>query len=295
MSQLLRGTFTPLVTPFTRDDAIDFAALERLIDLQLAAGVEGLIMLATTGEGPTVGVEEFQRIVQFTIEKARPRSKVLTGVGSNDTRTTLEQARRAAAMDVDGLLVVCPYYNRPTQAGLQDHFLAVADAVPVPQILYNIAGRTGVNIETDTLLGLSEHPNIVGVKEASDDIDQVMDVIARRSEDFAVLSGCDHLNFPLLCLGGDGVISTLANLVPGEVKALVDSALAEDLAAARRLHNRLLPLARGCFIESNPIPVKTALAWQGKLEAPGKASSRRPSACRCGRCRKQTKTPGNRS
>lgn len=266
MAKTLRGTFTPLVTPFTRERAIDFAALASLIDAQLSAGIEGLVLFGTTGESPTVTEEEFRRVVSQAVEQVGSRAQVIAGIGSNDTTKTLAQAQAAAELDVDALLVICPYYSKPTQAGLYDHYLAVAEAVPLPLIVYNIAGRTGVNIQTDTLVALAEHPRIVGVKEASDDINQVMDVIDRTPRDFAVLSGCDHLNLPLLSLGGDGVISTLANLVPGEVKALVDSALAGDLLRARRLHYRLLPLAKGCFIESNPIPVKTALAWQGKIE-----------------------------
>jgi len=266
MAQSLRGTFTPLLTPFTRAGAVDFPALGGLIADQLSAGIEGLVMLGTTGESPTIDAAELDQIVGFALERAKSKTMVIAGVGSNDTKRTIEQAKRAEAMGVDGLLVLCPYYSKPTQVGIRQHFEAIADAVGVPQIVYNIAGRTGINIETDTLVALSGHPCIVGVKEASDDIDQIMTVIDRTPDDFAVLCGSDHLDFALLCHGGDGVISTLANLVPKAVKSLVDAVLVGDLHRARRLHYQLLPLARGCFLEGNPIPVKTALAMQGKLE-----------------------------
>ena len=259
----LRGTYTPILTPFATDGSIDFDGFDRLLDRQLAAQVEGLVILGTTGESPTVSDPEARALIGRSVERVSGRATVIAGIGSNDTAKTLEQARSAAALGVDGLLVTCPYYSRPTQAGLFDHFARIADAVALPQIVYNIEGRTAVNVETDTLMQLAEHPRIVGVKEASNDIDQIMDVIERRPEGFAVLSGSDHLNFALVALGGDGTICSLANLVPERVKAMVDAGLAGDLAVARRLHYALLPLARGCFFESNPIPLKTALAWQG--------------------------------
>lgn len=259
----LRGTYTPIVTPFAADGTIDHASFGRLVKRQLAAGVEGLVVLGTTGESPTVTEPEAAELLDQAVLLAADRATVIAGIGSNDTAKTLAQARAAAARGVDALLVTCPYYSRPTQAGLFDHFARIADAVALPQVVYNIEGRSGVNVETDTLLQLADHPRIVGVKEASNDIDQIMDVIARRPAGFAVLSGSDHLNFALVALGGDGSISSLANLVPERVKDQVDAGLGGDLALARRLHYELLPLARGCFIETNPIPLKTALAWQG--------------------------------
>jgi len=266
MAQSLRGTFTPLLTPFTTEGSIDFPALGGLIADQLSARVEGLVMLGTTGESPTIEAPEFDQIVGFAVKQAKGKSMVIAGVGSNDTKRTIDQARRAEDLGVDGLLVLCPYYSKPTQMGIRLHFEAIAEAVGVPQIVYNIAGRTGINVETDTLVALSGHPCIIGVKEASNDIDQIMTVIDQTPDDFSVLCGSDHLNLTLMCHGGDGVISTLANLVPKSVKALVDAVLVGDLHRARRLHYQLLPLARGCFLEGNPIPVKTALAMQGKLE-----------------------------
>jgi 4-hydroxy-tetrahydrodipicolinate synthase len=266
MSALPRGTYVPVVTPFTDAGEVDYAALDRLLQRLLAADVEALVMLGTTGENPTVTGSEFTAIIERTLEQTRGKAAVLAGVGTNDTRTSVAQARTAAALGVQGLLVVCPYYNKPTQSGIQTHYETIADTVPVPQLVYNIAGRTGVNIETGTLLALSAHPNIVGVKEASNDIDQIGEVLHQAPSDFLVLSGCDHLNYPLMCLGGQGVISTLANIVPGEVKALVDAALVGEYERARDLHFHLLPLAYGCFMEANPIPVKTALALMGDMQ-----------------------------
>lgn len=265
MADILRGTFTALLTPFTAAGAVDYDALDRLIEDQVAAGVEGLVVLGTTGESPTLDPQEKHAILSFAVERAGGRTHIVAGVGTNDTARSVAQAAAADAAGADALLVSSPYYNKPTQAGLYTHFRRVADAVPLPQIVYNIKSRSGVNIETETLCRLAEHPNIVGVKEASDDIDQIMEVIAAAPADFAVLAGSDHLNVPVAMLGGAGTISALANLVPGEVKASVDAALAGDLAEARALHYRLLPLARGCFLETNPIPVKTALAIRGRL------------------------------
>lgn len=262
---LPRGTYTPLITPFTRDGAVDYAALDRHLARQLDCGVEGLVVLGTSGEGPTATSEEFADILKRVVARTGEEVVVLAGVGTNDTRSTLRQAQAAAALGCDGLLVVCPYYSRPSQAGLRSHFEALADAVQLPQILYNVQQRTAVNLEPNTLAALSGHPNIVGVKEASGDIDQAAEVIRNTPSDFLVLCGADPSNYPLLSLGGDGVISALANLVPAPIKALVDSALAGDFQRARALHYELLPLARGCFLETNPVPVKTALAWMGEI------------------------------
>ena len=259
----LSGTYTPIVTPFSSDGSLDLEGFDRLVERQIEAGVEGLVVLGTTGESPTVSEAEAAELLGRSRALAAGRAAVIAGIGSNDTAKTRAQAERAAALGADALLVTCPYYSKPTQAGLFDHFARIADAVDLPQIVYNIEGRTGVNVETDTLIQLAAHPRIVGVKEASNDIDQIMDVIDRRPSGFAVLSGSDHLNFVLVALGGDGSISSLANLVPERVKALIDAGLAGDLALSRRLHYELLPLARGCFFETNPIPLKTALAWQG--------------------------------
>jgi 4-hydroxy-tetrahydrodipicolinate synthase len=261
-----RGTFTALITPFTGAGTIDYESFDRLLNDQIAAGVSGVVVLGTTGESPTVTDSEREQLTRFTIERAKGRTLVLVGTGSNSTDRCVHESRQAAALGADALLVVNPYYNKPTQAGLLAHFRAIADAVDVPLILYNIFGRTGVNLETETLVRLAEHPRIIGIKEASGDIHQMMDVIQRTPKDFLVLSGDDALTFPLLALGGDGAISVLSNLLPSEVRSLVTLALAKDWESARKMHYRLLPLMSACLIETNPIPIKTALALRGKTQ-----------------------------
>jgi len=259
------GTYVPLVTPFTEQGVVDYSGLHTLIDRMLLANVEAIVVMGTTGESPTVRAQEFSKIVECAVNRVDGAAAVLSGIGSNDTQASLQQAQAAASLGVDGLLVVCPYYNKPTQQGLYEHVKSIAEGVPVPQLVYNIAGRTGVNIETDTLLKLAEIQNIAGVKESSDNIEQISDVIQRSPEEFLVLSGCDHLNFISLCLGGHGVISTVANLVPEKVKAMVNAVHDNEFRTAQKLHFELQQLVTGCFTESNPIPVKTALAMMGHI------------------------------
>lgn len=266
MNQSLpRGTYVPIVTPFSEQGGVDYTGLHTLIDRLLLANVEAIVVMGTTGESPTVKEQEFSEVVKCTIERVDSAAAVLSGIGSNDTQASLQQAQAAARLGVDGLLVVCPYYSKPTQQGLYEHFKSIAQEVPVPQLVYNIAGRTGVNIETDTLLRLAEVKNIAGVKESSDNIEQVSDVLQRLPEEFLVLSGCDHLNFTSLCLGGHGVISTVANLVPERVKAMVDAVHSHEFHTARQIHFELQQLVTGCFTETNPLPVKTALAMMGEI------------------------------
>jgi len=265
-TSLPQGTYVPLITPFTEQGEIDFTNMGRLIDRLLRANVEAIVVLGTTGESPTVSGQESAALIQYTVNRVAGSVAVLAGVGSNNTRTSVEQACAATELGVDGLLVVCPYYSRPTQRGLYEHFRTIAEQVPVPQIVYNIDGRTGVNIETETLLKLAELPAIAGVKESSDSIDQASEVLMQLPEDFLVLSGCDHLSFPMLCLGGHGVISTVANVIPETVKAMVDAVLNNDIRTARRLHFEMEPLIAGCSMETNPIPVKTALAMMGVVK-----------------------------
>jgi 4-hydroxy-tetrahydrodipicolinate synthase len=260
------GTYTALVTPFQDDESVDTGALRALLEEQIEAGVDAVVMLGTTGEAPTISGAEARHILAIAVEAGKGRLKVIAGVGCNDTKSTEKRAREARDLGVDALLVVSPYYNKPTQEGLFRHFSLIADSVDLPQIVYNIRGRTAVNVETSTLVRLAQHPRIVGVKEASGDIPQMMDVISRVPADFAVLSGDDALTLPLLALGGHGVISVLSNLVPKEVKQLVELGLWGEINLARALHYELLPLMQGCFLETNPIPIKTALAIQGKVE-----------------------------
>lgn len=263
MKKRFQGVITALVTPFRESGAIDFDALSTLMDRQAEAGVDGIALLVTTGEWPTVRTEEARRVIRHAVDRADGRIDVIAGLGGNDTARTVEAAREASDLGLDGFLVTCPYYNKPTQTGLYEHHMRLADVASKPLILYNIAGRSGVNIETRTILRLAAHDRIAGVKEASGNFDQIMDVVAGAPDDFSVLCGDDDMTFAMVALGGAGVISTIGNLVPAEVAAMVAALNANDLAQARAIHERLLPLARGCMMETNPIPVKTALAWMG--------------------------------
>lgn len=260
-----QGVFTALVTPFTAQGAVDDAALKRLVDEQIAAGVSGLVPMGTTGESPTLSHEEHLDVVAKVVRWAAGRVPVIAGTGSNSTEEALHLTRKAKELGASASLQVVPYYNKPNQEGMYRHFWAIAEAVDLPLIVYNIAGRTGKNMETDTLMRLAVHKNIVGVKEASGDLGQMMEVLARRPQGFTVLSGDDNLLFPLLALGGDGVISVASHLVPRDLVQLVAEAQAGRFAAARDIHYRLLPLFKALFVDTNPIPVKTALAFQGRM------------------------------
>ena len=263
---MLKGTYTALVTPFT-PTGVDYDALANLIEEQCAAGVEGILVLGTTGESPTVTHDEFAEIVRFAKDNIAGRSTLVVGTGSNSTAKTIESSKEAEQLGADVLLIVNPYYNKPTQEGLYQHFSAVAKAVQIPIMLYNIQGRTAINLSTKTLVRLvNDHNNIVAVKEASGSIEQMKDVIASTGDDFSVLSGDDNMTCDLIEAGGHGVVSVLSNIVPAKVKAMVDTGLAGDHATAHTLHDELSDLMAGCFIETNPLPAKTALALQGKVQ-----------------------------
>lgn len=268
------GAGVALVTPFTREGALDEAALRRLVRRQLEGGIDVLVPCGTTGESATLGAEEQARVIAIAVEEAANRVPVLAGAGSNDTRVAVERARRAATLGVQGVLSVGPYYNKPTPEGFVRHFDAVADACPVPVVVYNVPGRTGSNIDARTQLRLSEHPNIVGVKEASGSLAQVMELLRDRPPGFEVLSGDDSFTLAFMALGADGVISVVANQVPGPMHELVAACRRDEFAEARRLHTRLLRLMNLNFLESNPIPVKTSLALMGLCE-----ESFRPPLC----------------
>ncbi len=260
-----QGVYTALVTPFNHQGAVDEPALKRLVEDQIAGGVAGLVPMGTTGESPTLSHEEHMDVVAKVVEWTAGRVPVIAGTGSNSTDEALHLTQRAKDVGATASLQVVPYYNKPNQEGLYRHFMALADQVDLPLIVYNIAGRTGKNLETDTLMRLAAHPHVVGVKEASGDLGQMTDVLARRPAGFSVLSGDDNLLFPLLALGGDGVISVASNLVPRELVDLAAWALSGRWDQARALHYRLLPLFKVLFIDTNPIPVKTAMAFQGKM------------------------------
>jgi 4-hydroxy-tetrahydrodipicolinate synthase len=259
------GVYTALVTPFTADGSVDWKALRRLVDFQVEAGVAGLVPVGTTGESPTLEGGECREVIRVVVEQARGRVPVIAGAGSNCTAEAVHYAKDAKEVGAQATLQVTPYYNKPTPDGLLQHFRAVADAVDLPLVVYNIPGRTGKNIENPVMLELAKHPRIRAVKEASGDINQVMDLIAAKPPDFAVLSGDDNLVYPIVTLGGTGVISVASNLVPDRMTAFVGALLKGDLASARRMHYELLPLFRAIFVETNPVPIKAALAMKGMI------------------------------
>lgn len=264
---MFEGVFTAIVTPFTENgEKIDEQALRRLVDFQIENGVNGLVPVGTTGESPTLSHEENIEVIRIVVDQAAARVPVIAGSGSNCTSTAIELTGRAMEVGATASLQVAPYYNKPTQEGFYLHFTAIADAVDLPIIVYNIPGRSGKNIENSTMLKLAVHKNIVGVKEASGNIGQMMDLIAKKPDDFVVLSGDDNLVFPLMALGGKGVISVASNLVPRRMSDFVGAALKGDWDRARELHYQLLPLFKAIFIETNPIPIKAALAWQGRIK-----------------------------
>ncbi len=266
MSQRFQGSFVAMVTPF-RNGKVDEAKLKELVELHIANGTDGLIPCGTTGEAPSLSHDEHHRVVELVIEAARGRIKVVPGTGSYSTSDAIEMTKHAERAGATGALVVNPYYNKPTQEGLYRHFRAVAESVAIPILVYNIQSRTAVNVETATLARLvRDVKNIIGVKEASGSLDQMSQVIAACGPDFSVLSGDDNITLPLLAIGGSGVVSVIANIVPRETADLVHAALEGDWKRARDLHYRLFPLARAAFLETNPIPIKEMMAMAGMLE-----------------------------
>lgn len=267
MNALFRGTATALVTPFTSDDQIDRSALCRLVEFQIRGGVDAILVLGTTGENPTLSAGERQLVVETAAGCINGRVPLLVGTGTNDTRTSVSFARQAAASGADGQLVVGPYYNKPTRAGFLAHVEAIAAASDLPMVLYNVPGRTCFNITADTVLELSQRvPSVVGIKEASGDLAQIADILKGRSSGFAVYAGDDELALPVAALGGDGVISVLANILPGIFSDFVRTGLDGYFDEARDRHFRLLEPMRACFAETNPIPVKTVLAEMFLIE-----------------------------
>jgi 4-hydroxy-tetrahydrodipicolinate synthase len=266
MRQRFTGCGTALVTPFTRDLAVDEAAVSRLARRQIEAGIHFLVPCGTTGESPTLSDDERARVVELVAAEARGKVPVLAGAGGYDTKEVIHAGRRMQQAGADGLLSVTPYYNKPTPEGLYQHYRAIADAVPLPIIVYNVPGRTGCNVDPATLARLATIPNVVGVKEASGNMTQMCEVCRAVPEDFIVLSGDDVLTLPLMAVGGRGIISVASNEVPAQMSRMVEAAERGDFSAARRIHHDLQPLMMINFIESNPIPVKTAMATMGLLE-----------------------------
>jgi len=262
-----RGTYTAIITPFKKDESIDYVALEKLVEFQIKNGISGIVPCGTTGESPTLSHKEHHEVIDFVIAKAKGRVPIIAGAGSNSTKEAIEMTKAAEKSGASAILSVNPYYNKPTQEGLYRHFKAIADSTSLPVIVYNIKGRTGVNVETPTLVRLvKDCKNIVGVKEASGDINQMKDVIAKTPEEFCVLSGDDNMTLELIRAGGDGVISVASNIVPDRVGRMVKLALDKKFDEAQKLNDELMPLFKGCFIETNPIPVKAMLAAKKMCE-----------------------------
>jgi 4-hydroxy-tetrahydrodipicolinate synthase len=264
---MFRGTYTALVTPF-RDGEIDVPALEALVQGQIADGVSGVVAIGTTGESPTLSAAEREQVIRVTVEVAKGHCQVLAGTGSNSTSATITATRAAEKMGVDGMLVVAPYYNKPSQEGLFRHFQAIAQATSVPIMLYNIPGRCAVDIGPETVERLAmDCANIVSIKEASGSVDRVSELRARLPEAFTILSGDDALTLPFLSVGAVGVVSVASNLFPAEVVALVQAFRTGDTKSAREMHIKMLPIFKDLFIEPNPVPVKTALSWRDAMSA----------------------------
>jgi len=255
----LRGAYTAMVTPLDAKGELDEDGLRKNVNFQIKHGINGLVPVGTTGECATLIYEEHERAIEVTVNAAKGRVPVLAGTGSNSTKEAIMLTRYAREVGADGTLQVTPYYNKPTQRGLYEHFKQIAEAVDLPMVLYNVPSRTGVNIEAETLAKLAKVKNIVGIKEASGNLEQVMRMIKLTGENFAVISGEDSLTFPIMALGGMGAISVASNVVPEKVARIVNAFLDGDLATSRNLHYELLPLFKAMFIETNPGPVKAAM------------------------------------
>ncbi len=264
MNNIFRGVHTALITPFTSTGAVDIGAFKRLVEHQIEAGIDGLVPCGTTGESSTLTHDEHDRVIALTVQYADGRVPVIAGTGSNSTAEAIQLSQHAEQAGVDAVLLVNPYYVKPTQKGLYLHFKAIAESVSIPCIPYNIQSRTAVNLENETLFKLmNEHENIVGVKEASGSLEQMKSLIGMRREDFHLLCGDDNMTVDLIEAGGNGVVSVAANLVPFLMREMVHSALDGDLEKAREIEQQLMPLFKATFIETNPIPIKTAMAIKG--------------------------------
>jgi len=266
MAAEFKGMYVALVTPF-RDGQVDYKALDKLVDFHLQAGTDGLVPCGTTGESPTLDHDEHDKVIERVIQRAAGKMPIMAGTGSNSTAEAIRLTQHAEKAGADAALLVSPYYNKPTQQGLYEHFKAIAEATDLPLILYNIPGRCGVEIQPQTIATLAAIPNIVGVKHATGTMDSASDLFSLCDPDsFVVLSGDDSMTLPLMSIGGVGVISVIGNIVPKDAKALTDAALAGDFETARQWHHKLFALAKGMLsLETNPIPVKTAMAMKGMI------------------------------
>jgi 4-hydroxy-tetrahydrodipicolinate synthase len=262
---MFKGAMVAIVTPF-KNDRIDEEALRELIEFQIVNGTDAIVPCGTTGETPTLSHEEHDRVIEITIDAVKKRVPVIAGTGSNNTAEALRLTKHAHEAGADAALMTCPYYNRPTQEGLYQHFKTIAENVPIPIIPYNIPSRTGVNLLPDMVARLAKIKNIVGIKEASGSLKQMSDIISMCDSDFAVLSGDDIFTLPLLAIGGAGIISVISNVAPADMAGMIDAFNAGDMAKARALHYKMSPLIDALFIEVNPIPVKAALSMMGKIQ-----------------------------
>ncbi|MBE0604179.1 MAG: 4-hydroxy-tetrahydrodipicolinate synthase [Deltaproteobacteria bacterium] len=262
---MFHGAITAIITPF-RNGRLDVPALKKLVEFQVRNGISGIVPCGTTGESATLSFEEHEKVIQVVMEASAGRVRVIAGTGSNNTKEAVVLTRYAKKAGADAALVITPYYNKPTQKGLVAHFKAIAEEVDIPVILYNVPSRTGVNMTADTVARLSEIGNIAGVKEASGNLAQVCDILRSTPRTFCVLSGDDALYFPMLALGAKGVISVVSNVAPREMADLYDAFVSGRIATAREIHYRLWPLMQALFIETNPIPVKTAAAMMGMIK-----------------------------
>lgn len=263
---MFKGIYTAIVTPFNEDGSLDIMGLEGLIEFQIENNISGIVPVGTTGESPTLSVEEHIKVVEHTCKIVNRRVKVIAGTGSNNTEEAIELTRLAKASGADATLQVAPYYNKPTQEGIFRHYKKIAEEVDLPQIVYNIPSRTGRNIEVETLARLAVLPNIVAVKEASGSISQIMEVIEKTPDDFAVLSGDDAMTLPLMAAGGTGLISVASNLYPGLMVDFVEFGIKGDFEGMRKLNKKLMPMFRMMGIEQNPLPIKAALAIKGYIK-----------------------------
>lgn len=263
---MFSGSGTAIVTPFA-NEKVDYEALGKLVEFQIKNGIKVLVPCGTTGESATLSYEEHDQVIKFCVQKAAKRVRILAGTGSNSTDEAITLTQYAKDAGADGALLITPYYNKPTQEGMYLHFKKIAETVDIPQILYNVPGRTGVNLLPETVIRLSKVKNIVGIKEASGNLEQVSQIVQKTNRNFTLLSGEDSLTFPILALGGQGVISVVANIIPKDIAGMINTFAQGELEKARELHFKMFELMKAMFIETNPIPVKTAMGIMGLCSA----------------------------
>ena len=263
---MLRGVYTAIITPFNQDGSVDFKAFRKLVEYNIKGGVAGIVVCGTTGESPTLSHKEKEKLVKVAIKKAKKRVAIIAGTGSNNTSESIGASKKAQELGADAVMLVNPYYNKPTQEGLYRHFRAIAEAVAIPHIVYNVPGRTVADLQTDTTLRLAQIPNIVGIKDATANLERGADLLRRKPGDFLVFSGDDATGLALMLLGGHGVISVTANAAPRMMHEMCAAALAGDVARARDINNKLLGLHRHLFCEANPIPVKWVVQQIGLIK-----------------------------